>query len=108
MLDVPTVAEIAAVVFESTLIVLTVKVTEVLPAWTVTVAGTVASSDPDPRVTTIPPTGAVPVRETVPVELFPPTTEVGLRLRLATPGGVTVRLALALAPFKVAVRVQLA
>ena len=55
------------------------NVAEVAPAGTVTLAGTVAAAVlPLVRVTDAPPVGAAPVKRTVPVELFPPTTLVGL------------------------------
>jgi hypothetical protein len=75
--------------------VVTVNAALVLPAATVTDEGTVAA---DVllllSVTIVPPVGAAPLRVTVPVELAPPVTDVGLRLTElnATPG-VTVRAA---------------
>jgi hypothetical protein len=78
---VPYVAEITTVVFETTGVVVTVNVVEVLPAAMVTVpvAGTWAT---DVlllcRVTTAPPAGAAPFRVTVPVEVFPPTSLAGI------------------------------
>ena len=63
---------------------MTVKVAVVEPAATVTDAGTVALLEPDARVTVTPPVGAATVRVTVPVELLPPVTEVGLSVTLAT------------------------
>ena len=68
----------------------------VLPAATVTLPGTVAAVLLSVNVTTAPPEGAGPVKVTVPVELLPPVTLVGLTLRELTPGGFTVRLADAL------------
>ena len=78
---VPYVAEITTVVFETTGVVVTVNVAEVLPAAIVTVpvAGTWAT---DVlllcNVITAPPAGAAPFRVTVPVEFFPPTSVAGL------------------------------
>jgi len=55
------------------------KVADVVPARTVTLAGTCAA---DVlllcKVTTAPPAGAAPFNVTVPVELAPPTTGLGL------------------------------
>jgi hypothetical protein len=67
---------------EETATVVTVKVAVVLPAATVTEAGAVAAAvlllD---KETLIPPVGADEARVTVPVEVFPAVTEVGLRLK---------------------------
>ena len=106
LLDVPTVAEMVAVVFDPTLTVLTVNVIEVFPAGTVTVAGTLASTDSLASVTTTPAAGAAPERVTVPVEFLPPASDVGLSFRLATAGGMTVRLADSPVPFKLALMEQ--
>jgi hypothetical protein len=57
--------------------VVTVNVAVVLPAFTVTVAGTVAAALLLDSVTTEPPDGAAPVRVTVPVDELPPATAVG-------------------------------
>ena len=67
---------------------------EVEPAGTVTVPGTVAA--PWLLVTPIetPPFGAGVLRVTVPVELDPPKTLVGLNVNEAIGGGFTVRVAL--------------
>src|SRR5438094_10025375 len=76
---------------EPTGVVLTVKVALVLPAGTVTLAGTVAAPvlllD---KLTTAPPLGAGPLSVTVPVEELPPVTLDGLRLREESVGGATV------------------
>ena len=62
---------------EALVVVLTVKVAEVLPAVTVTLAGTVTLALLLERATTMPPVGAAPVNVTVPVELLPAATDVG-------------------------------
>ena len=99
----PSAAEIVAVAFEPTLVVLTVNVADVLPAGIVRVAGTVASWELLPRVTTMPPVGAAPVRVTVPVDDLPPTTLEGLSVSVAMLGGDIVRLVVTETPFRVAV-----
>jgi hypothetical protein len=77
----PSVAVIVAEVLVATPDVVTVNVVELLPAGTVTEVGTVAAAVLLLcRVTTAPPLGAAAVKVTVPVELFPPTTDVGLML----------------------------
>jgi hypothetical protein len=76
------VPEIVTDVDQYTLRVVIVKVALVLPLATVTVAGTAATDllllDNE---TTAPPLGAGPLRVTVPVELLPPLTVVGLTLK---------------------------
>lgn len=68
-------------VFEDTRWVLTVKLALVVPACTVTLDGTVATDVLLlESVTAAPAEGAAAVRVTVPVELFPPLTVVGLRV----------------------------
>ncbi len=73
--------------------VVTVNVAETLPAPTVTVVGTFAKvrSALD-KLTTTPPGGAACVRLTVPVDVLPPTTAVGLSATVdkTGPGVVTV------------------
>lgn len=60
--------------------VATVKIVDVLPVGTITLAGTVAALVlPLERVTKAPPVGAGPVRVTVPVDKVPPVTLDGLR-----------------------------
>jgi len=54
------------------------------------------------RAIVSPPVGAFPVRVTVPVELCPPVTVVGLRLRSERTGALTVKVALLAAEPKVA------
>ena len=70
---------------------------DVLPAVTVTVAGTVAAL-PAVRVTVVPPLGAGSLSVTVPVELLPPKTVVGDSETLATAGGTIVRVAVWVVP----------
>ena len=62
-----------------TVVVATLNVAVVCPAATVTLAGTCADALLLERFTTAPPDGAAPVSVSVPVELLPPTTVVGLR-----------------------------
>jgi hypothetical protein len=83
--------------------VVTVKVALVWPAATVTLAGTVATSKSAlESETTAPPVGAAPLRVTVPVDVTPPTTEVGLKVTEDGTGGVTVSVPVAVVPAKVA------
>jgi hypothetical protein len=86
--------------------VLTVKVALVAPAGTVTLEGTAATEVLLLlRVTVAPPVGAGPLSVTVPVELFPPLTEVGLSVSeesVTAAVGVTVRDAVLVAPLSVA------
>ena len=85
-----TVADVAAV----TEVVVTVKVLLVAPAGTVTLAGTLVALEFSESDTTAPPLGAAPVRVTVPVEVLPPVTLLGLRLKAESVGpdggGLTV------------------
>jgi hypothetical protein len=71
-----------------------VKVAVVVPALTVTLVGTVAALvlllDSE---TVAPPAGAGPLKVRVPVEVFPPMTEVGLNTTDRGVGGFTVRTA---------------
>ena len=60
------------------------KLADVLPAETVTVAGSVAAGLPLDRVTTAPPVGAWAFSVTVPVELVPPVTLFGFRVTEAS------------------------
>lgn len=107
MVTPPSFAEIVALIFDRTRCVLTVKLALVAPALTVTLDGTVATDvlllD---RVTVAPPPGAGELKVTVPVELFPPLTDVGLRASDdktgPAAGGVTVSVALLVTPLYVA------
>ena len=78
------------------------KVAVVAPPTTVTVAGTVpAAVFPEVRLTMNPPVGAGLESVTVPVERFPPMTELGLNASPVTVGALSVRAAEAV-PFAVA------
>src|SRR2546425_305826 len=82
------VAEVDAV----TALVVTVNVTLVAPTGTVTLAGTEAAELLLDSVTCAPPAGAGPSSVTVPVELLPPVTVVGLSASEERPAaGITVR-----------------
>jgi len=100
LVTVPYVAEIPTPVEPATPVVVTGKVALLKPAAIVTVplSGTAPTRglllD---RLILAPPTGAGPARVTVPVEGFPPTMLVGLKLSDARPG-VTVSVAIALPP----------
>jgi hypothetical protein len=103
LLVVPWVAVIVAVVVVATAVVDTVKVIAVLPAATVTLDGTVALLLLEPRLITVPPDGATPLKVTVPVEGEPPGTDVGERLRPFSAGGVIVSTAVLETPPNAAV-----
>jgi len=85
-----------------TLLVLTANVALLAPAATVTLAGTVAAAVlPLIRETAAPPLGAGLLRVTVPIEVDPPVTLVGLSAiaeSVAEPGGVTVSEAVLVPP----------
>ena len=72
-------APIRAHAVEVTVLVLTVNVAVVLPAGTVTVAGTVAAGSLLLNAITTPPAGAGATRITVPAEVAPPVTLTGVR-----------------------------
>src|SRR3989442_10376800 len=94
------VAEVDAV----TALVVTVNVTLVAPTGTVTLAGTEAAELLLDSVTCAPPAGAGPSSVTVPVELLPPVTVVGLSASEERPAaGFTVRVAARVTPFEEAV-----
>ena len=88
-------------VLDDTDSVVTVKVLEVDPAGTVTLAGTVAAAVLLlVRSTVMPPVGASAERVTVPVEEVPPVTVVGLTLteERLTLGAFTVKVAVLVVP----------
>jgi len=97
---IPRVAVTTEVVVEATPNVVTVKVADVLPADTVTLAGTLAAAVLLlVRLTETPPTGAAPVRVTVPVEGLPPVTLVGFKeTEDRVTAGVTVNAAVRVVP----------
>jgi len=83
--------------------VVTVNVPVVAPAAIVAVPGTVAAALLEDNATERPPAGAAELIVIVPVELTPPTTEVGLSERPVTFGPWTTNGAVADVPFAVAV-----
>src|ERR1051325_2197053 len=97
-------AEMVTVVEVVTVLVLTVKVALVLPAATVTLAGTLAAPLLLDSATCAPPAGAGPLSVTVPVEdPTPPTTLLGFKVSEETVGrggGITVSEADRLTPPK--------
>lgn len=95
----PRVPVITEVVSAVTAIEVTANVADVLPAATVTALGTWATVGlPLPSATLIPPVGAAPVRVTVPVELVPPTIDVGFSDNAEMVGAFTVSVAPWLTP----------
>ena len=79
--------------------VVTVNRPLVLPAGTVTEAGTVAAETLLlVSATATPPDGAAPVSVTVPAERLPPVTLAGLTPTLVSASGVTVSVAVWLVP----------
>jgi hypothetical protein len=81
---------IVTLVEAATLLVVTVKLADVLPALTVTDAGTMAAALLLESVTTVPPAGAAVVRVTVPVDEEPAITLPGFveTLARARPGEI--------------------
>src|SRR5215469_11729412 len=74
-----------------------VNVPDVLPAATITLAGTDATAGLAlARATAKPPVGALPLSVTVPTEFTPPVTVAGLRERVESAGGLTVKVAVLL------------
>jgi len=89
----PWVPKIVTVVDLETPPVETVNVAVVAPPATVTVAGTMAMELEEAKATDVPPTGAEPVKVTVPVDDCPPVTAAGVSVRLAIVAGTMVRVA---------------
>jgi hypothetical protein len=88
---------IAAVFWALTARDVTVNVALDWPAATVTEAGTVATDVALlESVIDTPPVPAFPLRVTVPVDVLPPTTDVGLRVNEASVRGLMVKLAVLL------------
>lgn len=87
------VAVIVATDCAPTATVFTLKVVDDAPAGTVTDIGTVALLMLEAKLTTAPVGPAWPVRVTVAVAVFPPTSEVGAMTMLRIPGGFIVRVA---------------
>ncbi len=102
---VPRAAVIVAVVFAVTAVVLTVKVTEVLPAGIVTVLGIVAEAWPLDSDITMPPTGAAEPSVTVPVLDCPPLTDAGFSVSDSREAVLIVSFADCVTPFRLAVTV---
>lgn len=90
---VPRVALIVADTWVPTEVVLTVNVEEALPASMETVEGTMALVELLTSLSTSPPTGAGPLRVTVPTEEVPPDRLVGLSPTDASAGGAIMRFA---------------
>ena len=84
---------------EATPLVVIVKLVLVVPEAMVTVAGTWAAAVLLLcNVTVTPPLGAAPFKVTVPVELIPPTTEVGFRVIEDKVAALTVRVVVRVTP----------
>ena len=93
------VAEMVTEVFVATGVVVIEKVADVLPAGTVTLAGTCAAEVLLLcNVTTAPGATAAAFSVTVPVELFPPITVTGFRDKEDSDIGAAVRVALRVTP----------
>jgi len=96
-LTAPVVAVIITTVFLLTAVVVTLKLTDELPANTFTVAGTIALLELLlSKLTSKPPVGASAVSVSVALEVTPPRTVVGLSVNAdntAEAGGFTVNVA---------------
>jgi hypothetical protein len=83
----------------ATPLVVIVNVALVVPAAMVTLAGTCATEILlDCRLTRAPPAGAAPLSVRVPVELFPPTTVLGVFVRPDSVVAFTLRVAFLVTP----------
>ncbi len=82
----------------ATELVAIVNVALVLPAGTVTVAGTLAAFELSLNDTTAPPLGAALVSVTVPWRGDPPRTLVGFKLSVLNAGGPTISAAVFVTP----------
>ena len=82
----------------STGVVVIVNVALALPLATVTVAGTLETDELLLSATTIPPLGAGPLNVTVPWEVAPPVTLVGLTVSALKTGGFIVSVAALVTP----------
>ena len=81
-----------AIIANATAVVPTLNVAVVLPAGTITVAGTVADELSLDSWTTAPPCGAAPSSVTVPAEEVAPITVVGFNETDRTEGGLMIRM----------------
>lgn len=96
----PYTPEIVTDVVDATPLVVMVKEAVLAPAAIMTLAGTCAANVLLLcRVTTAPPVGAAPFRVTVPVALFPPTTDVGVRVTEESVGALIVSVVVLLTPY---------
>ena len=92
-------------VFTATAEVVMLKFADICPAGTATVAGTWAAALVELSVSTVPPGGEAPVRVTVPVELVPPVTELGVIVtKWTATEAPTMKPELTVFPFRVAER----
>ena len=95
VLVVPYTAVMVTDVDDATPRVVMVNVALLEPAVTMTLAGTWAAAVLLLcKVTVAPPAGAAPFNVTVPVELFPPTTDVGFLVNVDNVGALTVSVVL--------------
>lgn len=74
-----------------------------MPLATVTVAGTLTEELPVVKAITRPPVGAAVPSVTVPVDVLPPFTVVGLIVRLVIAGGLIVNVPCIAMPLRLAV-----
>ena len=86
-------AEIVTEVLAGTGVVATLNVAVVAFGATVTLIGTVAAALLLPSVTSAPPAGAGPLSVTVPVDEFPPRTDVGVNDTELSVAAFTVKVA---------------